>query len=330
MGVPFGVSYFGTRDPRHVRHDLDEIAGAGFAAVTHTFSEYDLRYHLADMERIVEETKARGLEAALDPWGVAGLFGGEAYSELALVDLDSRQVDARGRSLPASCPNAPAARALLARWARTAVELGADVLFWDEPHFWLGGLSTDPPVSGCRCRWCAEAWQREHPGVAFPPEDDPRLAEFRIDSLRGLLREAAAAGGAVRQALCLLPRGEFARAGTDDWERLASLPGVERLATDPYWMERSVDPAAYVHTHSAPLRALCAATAREMEIWIQGIRIPAGSESRILEACEAAVAAGAQRLAFWSFRGTDRMASLACGDPEAAWAAMREAVRRFG
>jgi len=330
MGIPFGVSYFGVRDPRHVRADLDEIADAGFAAVTHTFSEHDLRYHLHDIGRIVEETRTRGLEAALDPWGVAGLFGGEAYSELALVDLDSRQVDARGRSLPAACPNAPAARALLARWAKTAAELGADVLFWDEPHFWVGAFSAGPPASGCRCRWCGEAWERAHPGEPFPAEDDPRLAELRVDALRGLLEEASAAAGPVRQSLCLLPRGEYAGAGSDAWERLASLPRIGRLATDPYWMERPVEPAAYVRTHADALRRVCDATGREMEIWIQGVRVPAGAESRIAEACEAAIEAGAERLAFWSYRGTERMSSLACGDPEAAWAAMRRAVRRFG
>ena len=44
----------------------------------------------------------------------------------------------------------------------------------------------------------------------------------------------------------------------------------------------------------------------------------------------AAAAAGADRIAFWSYRGTERMSSLACADPDATWAAMCEAVRRFG
>ena len=147
----FGVSYFGVRDLRHARRDLDEIAGAGFRAVTHTLSEHDLRYHRDDVRRLVEETRRRGLEAQLDPWGVAGLFGGEAYPEVALTDPGVRQVDATGRSVPAACPNAPAVRELVLAWTRTAAELGADVLFWDEPHFYLGAFGELRPVPRC-CR----------------------------------------------------------------------------------------------------------------------------------------------------------------------------------
>ena len=55
--IRFGVSYFGVRDPRHARADLDELAESGFSAVTHTFSEHDLRYHEDDMGRLVEETR---------------------------------------------------------------------------------------------------------------------------------------------------------------------------------------------------------------------------------------------------------------------------------
>jgi hypothetical protein len=326
----FGVSYFGVRDPKHARRDLDEIQAAGFRAVTHTLSEHDLRYHERDVARLVEETKARGLEAALDPWGVGGIFGGEAWSELALTDLTSRQVDSNGRSVPAACPNSDAARALLARWARTAVDLGADVLFWDEPHFHLGALLPPPAAPCCRCDACAAAWRATR-GDALPPEGAAELATFRTESLRSLLAGAITAveKSTVRHSLCLLPRGEFAGAGSDDWEAFASVAGLSRLSTDPYWMDRRVDPAEFVRRHSTPLRELCDRTRTQMEIWVQGIRIPKGREDAVMAATDAAVRAGAEIVSFWSFRGTERMSHLACGDPDAAWRAMCDAVRRF-
>lgn len=331
MGTAFGVSYFGVRDPRHARADLDEIAGAGFRAVTHTLSEHDLRYHPENVRALVAATRERGLEASLDPWGVAGLFGGEAYSELALTGLDARQIDATGRSVPACCPNAPATRSLLLRWTRAAADLGADVLFWDEPHFYLGAYD-DPRAAPrcCRCRHCEAAWRGAH-GGELPAEGEPALETFRTETLRGLLSECiAAAPNSMRHSVCLLPRGQFDGAGTDAWDRFADLPRIGRLATDPYWMDRPVDPAAYVREHARALRPLCDSRGTEMEVWIQGIRVPEGEEPRIHRAVEAAVEAGADRIAFWSFRGTERMSSLACGDPDAAWAAMCEAVRRFG
>ena len=325
----FGVSYFGVRDPRHARRDLDEIAAAGFRHVTHTLSEHDLRYHEKDVARLIAETKTRGLEAGVDPWGVAGIFGGEAWSELALTDLACRQVDANGRSVPAACPNSAAAQALLARWARTAVDLGADVLFWDEPHFHLGALMSPPLAPCCRCDACAAAWRERFSG-ALPVEGTPELRAFRADSLRTLLAGAIAVvrGRAVRHSLCLLPRGEFAAAGSDDWEGFARIPGLSRLSTDPYWMDRPVDPADFVRRHATPLEELCRRTGAEMEVWLQGIRIPAGREDAITAAADAAADAGARIISFWSFRGTERMSHLACGDPDAAWRAMCDAVRR--
>lgn len=328
--VEFGVSYFGVRDPRHVRTDLDEIAAAGFKSVTHTFSEHDLRYHAKDVAAIVAETKSRGLEAVLDPWGVAGLFGGEAYSELALVDLDSRQIDAQGSSVPASCPNAPATRALLHRWSKLALEFGADCLFWDEPHFYLGALRGGPRVPCCRCHHCVRVFREEHGAATLPPEGDPILEDFRGRTIANLLHELlnAMRGAGALQTLCLLPFGEFQGAATDDWERLGSLTGWHRLATDPYWMDRPVSVREFVSRQSKRLRSLCDATGTQMEVWIQGIRIPRGDEGKIQEAVDAALAEGAERIAFWSYRATDRMSSLACQDPEAAWKAMLEAVRR--
>jgi hypothetical protein len=326
----FGVSYFGVRDPRHARRDLDEIASAGFTEVTHTFSEHDLRYHERDVALLVEETKARGMQAALDPWGVGGIFGGEAYSELALVDPSCRQVDAAGRSVPAACPNSAAARALLERWATTAAGLGADLLFWDEPHFHLGALVAPPARPCCRCDACRDAW-RAAEGGDLPPEGDPRLARFRSGALRSFLAQGigSVASLPVRHSLCLLPRGEFGSAGSDDWEGFARVPAVSRLSTDPYWMDRPVDPAEYVRRHVRPLRSLCDATGHEMEVWIQGIRIAAGREDSIVAAVGEAAAAGAARISFWSFRGTERMSHLACADPDAAWSAMCRAVDLF-
>lgn len=330
--VQFGVSYFGVRDLRHVCEDLDEIADAGFSTITHTLSEYDLRYHQDDVPRIVEESKKRGLEVVLDPWGVGGIFGGEAWSELALVDLDSRQVDAEGVSVPASCPHAPATKRLLERWTTFAIQAGADALFWDEPHFYLGALRSPPHAPCCRCRHCHEAFRKLYAGeTALPAEGDPRLTEFRSLSISQLLRDllALSANSPVKQTLCLLPFGLFLNAGTDDWERFATIPGWDRLATDPYWMDRPLDVDTFVGDQTRKLQVLAQRTQTELEIWIQGIRIPRGDESKITCAVEAAVREGASRVAFWSFRGTDRMSWLACEDANSSWQAMKEAVRRF-
>ncbi len=49
-----------------------------------------------------------------------------------------------------------------------------------------------------------------------------------------------------------------------------------------------------------------------------------------MSATEAAAENGADVISYWSFRGTERMGTLRCGDPDRAWEAMKECVRRFG
>jgi hypothetical protein len=332
VGIRFGVSYFGVRDIRHARADLDDIAEAGFSSVIHTFSEHDLRYHVEDVGRLVEETRSRGLEATLDPWGVGGLFGGEAYSERALVDLSCRQVDAHGHSVPACCPNAEETRSLLSRWTTTAISLDPDRLFWDEPHYHLGAFREDHPASPCcRCEACERAWRDAGGSGNLPPEGHHDLDSFRARSLSNLLRSAieTAAEHRAKHTLCLLPHGEHQGAGSDDWSLLSQLPGIDRMATDPYWMDRPVDPAEYVRSHAERLRAECSRTGHDMEVWVQGIRIRRSEEGSIVSAVAAAAQAGADSIAFWSYRGTERMASLTCEAPDSAWDAMRRAVREF-
>ena len=103
---------------------------------------------------------------------VAGLFGGEAYPEVALTHPEARQVDERGDPVPAACPHAPATRKLLERWARTAASLGPDLIFWDEPHYALpksyasitGGAGDD---WSCRCPYCRRMFE-EHYGYEMP------------------------------------------------------------------------------------------------------------------------------------------------------------------
>jgi hypothetical protein len=141
------------------------------------------------------------------------------------------------------------------------------------------------------------------------------------------LETAIASAESPIHTLCLLPQHEFTAAGTDDWSTFASIGAFSRLATDPYWMDRPVEPAEFVRTHCRPLRALCDRTEREMEVWIQAIRIRAGRERDVEEAVAAAIESGADRIAFWSFRGTDRMCHLACEDSDAVWAAMKRSVR---
>ena len=104
-GRQWGVSYFGVRNPHHFRRDLEDIARLGFTYVVFTFSEDDHRFYQGSVAESVRLTRERGLRAYVDPWGVGGIFGGEAFTERGAWDLEGQQHRSDGRPLPLLCPD---------------------------------------------------------------------------------------------------------------------------------------------------------------------------------------------------------------------------------
>jgi hypothetical protein len=103
-----GVSYFGNRIPEHfVNRDLPDIIAHGCTYIVHTFSENDLQHYATSLKSMVTATREAGLEAYIDPWGVGGVFGGEAYSEFLPNNLDAWQTKLDGAPVPMACLNAP-------------------------------------------------------------------------------------------------------------------------------------------------------------------------------------------------------------------------------
>ena len=163
--MKLGVSYFGNRIPRHYRdRDLPEIVAAGCSYVVHTFSEEDLRFYRGAVGEIVALTRNAGLEAHLDPWGVGGVFGGEAFSNFLLHHRDDWQVRADGTPVPMACLRSQRFQAFVRSWVDAAVELGADapVLGRAAP---CHPRAKSPRQAGsltCWCDACRAAYRAEY------------------------------------------------------------------------------------------------------------------------------------------------------------------------
>ena len=111
-----GAAYFGNRTLRHVRADLQDMADSGFDYVVHCFTESDLIYGIETMREIVRMSHELGMEAHMDPWGVAGIFGGEAFSKFVAREMDACQILADGSAVGIACLYSKRLRALLHRW----------------------------------------------------------------------------------------------------------------------------------------------------------------------------------------------------------------------
>ncbi len=143
-----GVSYCSSRTLRHVRADLQDIVNHGCTYVVHCFTETDLAYYRETMREVVQETREAGLEVWLDPWGLCGVFSGETFTRFPLDHPETWQVLSDGRRVGVACPNNPGTRAFLRGWVDACATIGGDVLFWDEPHFYVAFSRATYPAPG--------------------------------------------------------------------------------------------------------------------------------------------------------------------------------------
>jgi hypothetical protein len=323
-----GASYFGVRDRRHVEHDLDRFADRGLDSVLHTFSERDRMYYEGTMADIVAASHKRDFTVYLNPWGVGGVFGGEALSAFIGRHPEARQELSTGDRVPAACFNHPTFREFMRGWTREAAETGADVLFWDEPHWYITGWYDDGHPENawsCRCDRCRERF-RERYDRSMPREATERVQEFREDCMLEFLEEMMAASHNVgaENAICLLP-GENASHGPREWGRLAASDCLEVLATDPYWdvAGEGHNAEEFVREFSRKVASLAEAHGIRSQIWIQGFHL--GGESETVEdvrtATRTVVESGVDSIFMWGYDACRSMSSIACESPDAVWEA---------
>ncbi len=356
-----GVSYFSSRDLRHVRADLSEMAETGCSYVVHCFTETDLAYYRETMRGVVELTHEAGLEAWLDPWGLTGIFSGETFTKFPLDHPEAWQVLSDGRRVGVACPNHPETRNFLRDWVDACASVGGDVLFWDEPHFYVGLWRGD--FSGAWACYCDNCLRRfsETFGGEMPREFTPEVRVFREASLLDLLTELSAYGHekGLRNALCLIPtdlaqhgfpepeermRAAMAKrlgpatpeaieaayhVGVGDFDTAAALPDLDIFGCDPYWYLFGTDAEAFMREYGNAAAEAARKHGRDLQLWLQAFRLPAGREEELRTGVRIAEEVGASRIAAWSYRATESMSQIACARPDVVWRIIGEEFRRL-
>ncbi len=337
------TSYFGNRILRHVRQDMRHLAGSGFHEVVHTFSENDLFYASATMQDLVRATQDAGLSVQIDPWGVAGIFGGEAFSRWILEEPELQQRGPSGRLLGGACLNHPGLREKMARWLDAAARTGADRVFWDEPH-WSPRGPRNPGGELCVCEHClaaARQWCEQQrvtvpagtaasaPTGGFP---EALFHPFRAASVLRLLADLCrlARERGLPSSICVLPLGVLDQPVLD-WKPFAGLPGVELFGTDPYWQAFGIDDAAdrdrFIDTNCSLAQAAAREAGVATMLWIQAFRVPVERQADLLEGARRLLGNAPDLAAIWGFEACAHMSELACGQAYEFWERLLELVR---
>lgn len=306
---------------------MEDLSARGFTGVLHTMSENDLNYYPAQMGRLVTAAHDVGLEVQVGPWGVGHAFGGEAESLFTAMHPETGQVFDDGRRVGAACPNQRAFREFVKRWADTAVDIGADRVFWDEPH-WAhpGRFGLEEDRWACRCDRCRARFREEH-GRELPTELTPEVIAFRerclIEFVRELVAHVATRGG--RSTVCLLPLVEGSL-GLRDWTEIANADGLDTIATDPYWGFFGEPASRFVGAFARKVRELADTHDLTPQIWIQGFGLGPEDTGDIHAAARAARAAGVDDLWTWGYEACGHMDHLGTREPEVVWEALTAAL----
>lgn len=315
----FGVSYFGNRFLSHARADVARIADS-CDYIVHTVSESDLLFHKSVLAKIFAETRRRGLEVWADPWGLGGVFGGEAISSFLLKHRDAWQTMSDGRVVPHACMNRPEFRSFVKEWVLSVRDMGASVILWDEPHPAFDVASEWEGVYSCNCSTCQNLFKRRYGGT-MPAKLDESAREFRRETLREFLMEMMAftKSKGMKNVICL-----YAFKGYPEYDRIwkeaAAMPDLDIFGCDPYWRWRGrQDPAVHVAEFSDSVVRQAVANGKDSQVWIQAMRLPAGTEHEIKPAIEAAVKSGITHVAAWSFDGGEILDTVLAERPEEVW-----------
>ncbi|MCD6268021.1 MAG: hypothetical protein J7J14_06385, partial [Thermotogaceae bacterium] len=295
--MKYGVSYFGNRILKHVEEDMKELKEIGFDVIVHTFSENDHKFYFRTMKDIVKLTKNLGMEVWIDPWGVGGVFGGEAFSNFLIENPSEWQITNRGRAVGSACFNSPKFREYMKRWLEAAVETGANAVFWDEPHFHI--LKDFPKEWTCRCERCKEKFKEIY-GHDMPEEFTEEVSNFRNKTIEDFFEEVLSYSKklGMKNVICFLPF-ESELFGLKDYESIAKIEYVDNIGSDPYWMAFKLEMNSFLKETTQKILKLSSKYGKENHMWLQAFKIPRGREEDIVKGAKILKKENVETVLFW-------------------------------
>ncbi|MFN0117554.1 MAG: hypothetical protein ACKVQC_04575 [Elusimicrobiota bacterium] len=329
MKTKFGVSYYGNRFLNHAEHDLKEIAEC-CDYVVHTVNEADLTYHKLALQKICNASRKLNLEVWVDPWGLGGVFGGEAFSRFLLDHRDSWQKMSDGKIVPLACLNRFEWRSYMKEWVLSVRDMGGQVIFWDEPHVAVDFESEMKGVFSCTCDCCKDLYRKKM-GEKMPLKLTDETRQFRRDTLREFLNEMMEFSHAkgLQNALCL-----YAFKGIPEYDRIwkeaAALPELDIFGCDPYWRwHGDKNPFTHVSEFSKYVVEHANKNNKGSQVWVQAMRLPAQKENELAIAVDAAVQAGISHVAAWSFDGGELLDPILSENPKEVWKVLKQVYLKY-
>jgi hypothetical protein len=151
-----------------------------------------------------------------------------------------------------------------------------------------------------------------------------------LQKVRIILRQPLtySKGKGQKNVVCLLPI-ENPLTGITAWEKVAALPGIDIIATTPYWYVWGRKVEEFVPYFTRKLLALGEKFHIGTQVWVQAFSVPAGREKEIGRAIELIAALGVENIAAWSYRAASPMSAIKSANPNLVWQILGEAYKKL-
>ena len=314
--MDLGVTYIASHLPQHIKADMKHLREIGCNQVLFALQENHLRTLTGAVEFGAAIAREQGLTPYVVIWGYANTFGGGRMSLMMLDDLDLWRVDRQGNRVPRACLNQTALVDGFVEMTDLCCSNGYEGIFVDEPT-----------VQDCFCEQCKRRFSETYGLDLLECQDTQDYRAFQMDTVVGYTREVCERVKVLDATLttltCIMPRDREA------FQAVASIPGLDVLGTDPYWLLSKGDTTIEDACDDARLiKEVCRQHSKSSQVWLNCWRIPAGREPEIYTGGKLLAQVGCDSLYAWSFRGGLGTCE-ACDDPEEAWSNLARLYREL-
>src|SRR5438094_4003612 len=165
----------------------------------------------------------------------------------------------------------------------------------------------------------------------MPTEITNEVLAFRerstVEFLREMCEHVAGRGG--RSTICLLPATEGAH-GIAYWDAVASIPGLAKLATDPYWKSFGEPAGPFVARFARLLADTSSRNGVEPQLWVPSFGLTREDIPELEAAIASSRGAGVEDVWTWGYEACGHMTALATPDAPLVWEAVSAALVRGG
>lgn len=321
--MKFGCSYFDNKVTDYFEKDCASMAAAGLEKLVLCFSENDAKYYQAQFARLLKIAREAGLEIWLDPWGVGGIFGGEAFSNIAAWHPEACQEISDGKTkkrVPLLCVNNPVTFDYVCEWVQATREIGAQQIFWDEPHFFQASYyGYSPKWTACTCDYCTKA----RTGSQLPKNEFKQLSIYNF--MKKIIHYASEQQ--LKNSICLLPDYQH----FDNFMRQMSayfiLDDVSCVGVDPYpaLFSESLEKVEQIMQIMLDLQRLYG---KKINYWLQGFLQKQESMTLLTEEMNLLKAYQFDYVDMWSYKAGRSMSKLNNFDNYLVWQTYLDYLKR--